>query len=256
MLKLFPAAKCCIGIEMNKPKAIDKLKELTSNEDRIEVCPLKTKYPQGGERMLIKAITGISINSSMLPLNAGCIVDNVSTVVAIYNAVCKNIPLIERVMTITGDAVNSPCNVEVPIGMSHSRVIEAAGGFKDWPKKIISGGPMMGNAMYTLDVPVVKTSGSVLAMSKDEVADAPVTACIRCGSCLKACPENLVPQLLMIAADNNNFQEFEKLGGMECMECGSCSYVCPAKTPPSIGIQSGTVDERLSARSSPVTTAL
>lgn len=231
VLTLFENAKGVIGIEDNKPEAIKLLTEKCASEAKVEVCPLKTKYPQGGERMLIHAVTGRDINSSMLPFDAGCIVINVATLAAIYNAVTKHIPLLTTIMTVTGDAVVNPCNVEVPIGCSHQYVLDIAGGFSDHPEKIISGGPMMGTAMFTLDIPVQKTSSSILAFLHDEVAANPVTNCIHCGRCVAACPEKLIPQMLHDAADHDDFTRFEKLGGMECIECGCCTVVCPAKRP-------------------------
>lgn len=231
VLKALPNAKAVIGIENNKPEAIKALDEKTSGEDKISVCPLKTKYPQGGERQLIYAITGRKINSKMLPADKGCIVLNTASCYAIYEAVYKNIPLIHKVMTITGEAVHSPCNVDVPLGVSHSYVLEKCGGAKDDVVKFISGGPMMGMAMSSLDVPVVKTSSSILAFSKDDVAALPQSACIHCGRCVKACPQILVPQMMAKAVRGQNMDRFDELGGMECIECGCCTYVCPAKIP-------------------------
>ncbi len=231
VLKALPNAKAVIGIENNKPEAIKILDEKTSGEDKISVCPLKTKYPQGGERQLIYAITGRKINSKMLPADKGCIVLNTATCYAIYEAVYKNMPLIHKVMTITGEAVHSPCNVDVPLGVSHSYVLEKCGGTKDDVVKFISGGPMMGMAMSSLDVPVVKTSSSILAFSKDDVAALPQSACIHCGRCVKACPQILVPQMMAKAVRGQNMDRFDELGGMECIECGCCTYVCPAKIP-------------------------
>ena len=231
VLKALPNAKAVIGIENNKPEAIKALDEKTSGEDKISVCPLKTKYPQGGERQLIYAITGRKINSKMLPADKGCIVLNTASCYAIYEAVYKNMPLIHKVMTITGEAVHSPCNVDVPLGVSHSYVLEKCGGAKDDVVKFISGGPMMGMAMSSLDVPVVKTSSSILAFSKDDVAALPQSACIHCGRCVKACPQILVPQMMAKAVRGQNMDRFDELGGMECIECGCCTYVCPAKIP-------------------------
>lgn len=231
ILKLLPNAKAIIGIENNKADAIKILEDKTSSEEKISVQPLKTKYPQGGERQLIYAVTGRKLNSKMLPADKGCIVVNTASCYAIYEAVYLNMPLIHRVMTITGEAVNSPCNVDVPLGMSHSEVLEACGGAKDDVVKFISGGPMMGMAMSTLDVPVVKTSSSILAFSKDDVAMLPQSACIHCGKCVAACPEILVPQMMCKSVKANDYEKFADLGGMECMECGSCTFVCPAKIP-------------------------
>lgn len=229
VLKIFPDAKGYFGIEDNKPEAIEALLKATDNEDRIEVVPLKTKYPQGGERSMIYAVTGRKINSKMLPADVGCIVHNVDTIYAIYNAVYNGKPLIERIVTITGDAVSTPKNFQVRIGTSFRELIDAAGGFTTEPEKIISGGPMMGFSFFNIDVPVVKGSSSLLAFIKDDVSHEEPSACIRCGRCAAACPEHLLPMKLAALAGQNEPEEFKKLGGMECVECGCCSYVCPAK---------------------------
>lgn len=229
VLKIFPDAKGYFGIEDNKPEAIEALLKATENEDRIEVVPLKTKYPQGGERSMIYAVTGRKINSKMLPADVGCIVHNVDTIYAIYNAVYNGKPLIERIVTITGDAVSTPKNFQVRIGTSFRKLIDAAGGFTTEPEKIISGGPMMGFSFFNIDVPVVKGSSSLLAFIKDDVSHEEPSACIRCGRCAAACPEHLLPMKLAALAGQNEPEEFKKLGGMECVECGCCSYVCPAK---------------------------
>ncbi|MCH5317124.1 MAG: electron transport complex subunit RsxC [Eubacterium sp.] len=230
-LRLLPNAKAVIGIEDNKPEAIKIMSEKVAGKDRISVVPLKTKYPQGGERQLIYAVTGRKINSKMLPADKGCIVVNIASCFAIYEAIYKGMPLVHRVMTVTGEGVNSPCNLDVPIGISHAEVLEAAGGAKDGVVKFISGGPMMGTAISHLDTPVVKTSSSILAFIKDDVAAVQETACIRCGRCAGVCPQLLVPQMLARSVKNYDFERFETLGGPECMECGSCTYVCPAKIP-------------------------
>lgn len=229
VLKIFPDAKGYFGIEDNKPEAIEALLKATENEDRIEVVPLKTKYPQGGERSMIYAVTGRKINSKMLPADVGCIVHNVDTIYAIYNAVYNGKPLIERIVTITGDAVSTPKNFQVRIGTSFRELIDATGGFTTEPEKIISGGPMMGFSFFNIDVPVVKGSSSLLAFIKDDVSHEEPSACIRCGRCAAACPEHLLPMKLAALAGQNEPEEFKKLGGMECVECGCCSYVCPAK---------------------------
>ena len=231
MLQLFENAKAVIGIENNKPKAIETLRALVKDEPKITVEPLRTKYPQGGERSLIYAVTGREINSSMLPADAGCVVDNVNTVMAIYDAVCKQTPILERVITVTGDAVKEPQNFKVRTGMNYNDIIEAAGGFKADPKKILSGGPMMGQAMYTTDVPVTKNSSSLTCFLEDEVEKNPESPCIRCGRCGEVCPEFLVPVLMMKSCMNGDSAGYEKLYGMECIECGSCSYICPARRP-------------------------
>ena len=229
VLKLFDNAKGIFGVEDNKPDCIARLKELTKEEPRMEVLALKTKYPQGGERQLIYATTGRAINSAMLPADAGCVVDNVATMISIYQAVAEGKPSMERIVTVSGDAVNEPGNFKVPFGISHEELVEAAGGFKAEPEKLISGGPMMGFAMVALDVPVTKTSSSILAFTKDEVSKFEPTACINCGRCVEACPSRLIPSRLADYAEHHDEEKFTAHEGLECMEWGSCSYVCPAK---------------------------
>lgn len=231
VLKLFDQAKGIFGVEDNKPDCIAKLKELTKDEPRMEVLALKTKYPQGGERQLIYATTGRAINSAMLPADAGCVVDNVATMISIYQAVAEGRPSMERIVTVSGDAINEPGNFKVPFGTNQQELVDAAGGFKTEPEKLISGGPMMGFAMFSLDVPVTKTSSSVLGFTKDEVAKFEPTACINCGRCVDACPSRLIPSRLADYAEHQNEEAFTKYEGLECMECGSCSFVCPAKRP-------------------------
>ena len=229
VLKLFDNAKGIFGVEDNKPDCIAKLKELTKDEPRMEVLALKTKYPQGAERQLIFATTGRVINSSMLPADAGCVVDNVETLIGIHHAVIEERPVTERIVTVRGDGVTAPGNFKVLFGTNQRELVEAAGGFLGEPEKVISGGPMMGFAMFTLDTPITKTSSSILCLTKDEVAANEPSACINCGRCVEVCPSRIIPSRLADFAEHHNEEAFTKWEGLECVECGSCSYVCPAK---------------------------
>lgn len=231
MLRLFDNAKGVLAVEDNKPDCIAVLKKLVANEPDISVKALKTKYPQGAERQLIYAVTGRAINSSMLPADAGCIVDNVDTVVAINQAVREGKPLMHRIVTVTGDAVADPRNFIVRIGTNYHELIEEAGGFKTEPAKIVSGGPMMGFALFGLDVPTTKTSSALLCMTKDEVSEYLPSACINCGRCVEVCPGRVMPSKLADYAEHGNEEAFLAHHGMECCECGCCSYICPAKRP-------------------------
>ncbi|MBR0164631.1 MAG: electron transport complex subunit RsxC [Lachnospiraceae bacterium] len=228
-VSLFPNAQGIIAIEDNKPEAIRKMTELTADEEKITVKALQTKYPQGGERMIIYACTGRSINSSMLPADAGCIVDNTDTLAAIYRAVTEGKPLMERIVTITGDAIVDPCNYKVRIGMNYRELIDDAGGFVTEPAKIISGGPMMGFAIFDLDVPTTKTASAMTCLTKDAVAEIEPSACINCAKCVEVCPERLIPKDLADAVEHNDEERFVRQYGVECIECGSCSYICPAR---------------------------
>ncbi len=231
VLSLFPNAKGLFGVEDNKKDCIEKLKEAVKDEPRMEVKTLQTKYPQGAERQLIYAVTKRAINSTMLPADAGCIVDNVETLVSIHRAVIEGKPLMERVVTVSGDAVENPGNFKVLLGTNQQELVEAAGGFKNDPKKVISGGPMMGFAMMTLDTPITKTSSSILAFTEDEVAKYKPSACINCGRCVEVCPSRIIPSRLADYAERHDEETFTSQNGLECVECGSCSYVCPAKRP-------------------------
>ena len=238
MFALFDKAKGYICIEDNKPDCIKKMEDLVRDIPRIEVKTLMTKYPQGGERTLIYATTGREINSSMLPADVGCIVDNVETVTSIYRAVMLGKPVMERTVTVTGDAVSHPKNFMASIGTNMRELVDAAGGFKSTPDKIISGGPMMGFSMYQLDVPCTKTTSAILSFLKDEVSNAHETACINCGRCVTVCPGHVVPARLATIAQHGDMEKFQQYDGMECCECGCCSYICPAKRPLTQSIKS------------------
>ena len=231
ILSLFENARGILAVEDNKPNCISKLKRLTKNETKITVKALKTKYPQGSERQLIYAATGRAINSSMLPADAGCVVNNVDTVIAVYNAVTYGEPLIYRIVTVTGDAIAAPQNFKVRIGTNYHELVDEAGGFKQQPVKIVSGGPMMGFGIFDLDVPTTKTSSALLCLTKDEVSAMEPSACINCGKCAEVCPGRVVPRKLADYAEHYDEEAFLKNNGMECCECGCCSYICPAKRP-------------------------
>ena len=226
MLRLFPNAKGVVVVENNKPEAIAAMEQACQGHDRVYVQPVKTKYPQGGERSLITVITGKHLKLGMLPADAGCVVDNVATIYAIYRAVKFNEPLMER--------VQNPGNFIVKIGTSHQELVDACGGFKQDPKKVLSGGPMMGFAMTGLEAPICKNNNALTCLTVDEVeiAEGQMTACLRCGRCSRACPLGLSPQLMQVAAIRKDYDRYEhKLYGLDCIGCGCCTYGCPAKRP-------------------------
>ncbi len=229
VLSLFDNARGILAVEDNKPDCVELLKKLTKDEPKITVKALKTKYPQGSERHLIYAVTGRAINSSMLPADAGCVVDNVDTLVAIEQAVRYGRPLIQRIVTVTGDAIKEPSNFLVRVGTNYQELVDAAGGFAKEPAKIISGGPMMGMALFSLDIPVTKTSSAILCLGEDDVQKWEPSPCINCGMCAEVCPGRVLPSRLADFAEHYDEENFLKYNGMECCECGCCSYVCPAK---------------------------
>lgn len=230
ILKLFPKARGYIGIENNKPDAISVMSDLVKNESNIEVSALKTKYPQGAEKQLIYSVTKREVPSGKLPADVGCIVQNVGTIYQVYRSVVLGEPLIERIVTVTGEAIKEPKNLKVKIGTSVRELVEeACGNFKDNPVKIISGGPMMGMTISTLDIPVTKGTSGILALTKDMAVLPKTTNCIRCGKCVDACPMNLVPSKLKNLSQNKELEDFETWHGLDCIECGCCTFVCPAK---------------------------
>lgn len=236
VLQLFPNAQGVIAIEDNKPDAIQAMEAVCAGEKNISVQPVMAKYPEGGERNLISVISGRDLRFGQLPADVGCVVCNVATLNAIYHAVHKSEPLVERYFTVSGDAVAAPCTLSVRIGTPVSELIEAAGGIKSGctVKKVLFGGPMMGIALSSLDIPVCKNNNALTVLSEDEVETAAgqLTACIRCGRCTRACPIHLTPQMMADAAERGDYEQFEKkLYGLDCFACGSCTYVCPAKRP-------------------------
>ncbi len=236
LVGMFPNATGVICIEENKPEAISAMQKAAAGKKDIEVLPLHTKYPQGGERSLIQAVAGVDFPVTSLPADVGCIVQNVGTVYAIQRAVCFGEPLFTHVLTVTGEGVECPMNLIVPDGTSVAEIIEFAGGFKGGkePKKVLAGGPMMGFAMSSVDVPVVKTTNGITILANDpaEIAERQMTACLRCGRCTTVCPQGLMPQMMAEAWEAGNEERYEKkLYGLECIQCGSCAYICPAKRP-------------------------
>lgn len=236
VLRLFPNAEGVVAIENNKPEAIAAMQRAAEGHARIRVLPLRTKYPQGGERSLIKVIAGVDYPVTKLPADVGCIVDNVGTLYAIERAVCYHEPLFRHVLTVTGEAVNRPTNFIVRDGTSFAELVEAAGGIREDVelKKAISGGPMMGVAVSTLEVPVTKTTNAITLLCEDAVekAESQMTACLHCGRCTTVCPSGLMPQMMADAVMMGDLERYEtKLYGLDCVACGSCTYICPAKRP-------------------------
>lgn len=229
VLHMFPNAKGYIAIEDNKPTALAVMRNLTVEEERIQVVPLKTKYPQGGEKQLIDAVLGREVPSGGLPADVGCIVHNADTIVAIYRAILEGRPLMRRVITLAGGALSHSVTFKARLGTSIRELIQAAGGLVCPPSKIICGGPMMGTALFSLDVPVTKGTAGLLVFDQKEDHILRENACIRCGKCISACPIHLMPFMLNQFALEMDWDSFEKYHGMDCIECGSCAYICPAK---------------------------
>jgi len=226
MMDILSCSKCYIAIEENKPEAIKAMKDATGDDDRISVVTLKTKYPQGSEKHLIYAVTGKEVPSGGLPSDVGVVVDNVDTCISVWRACELHEPLTERVITISGDCIEKPINCSVKIGTNIKDVINAAGGIKGDPKKILVGGPMMGMCIYDLDIPVVKGTSAILALSDEEVGLKETSPCIRCGKCVQKCPMHLMPLTLNMYAMNKDLEMCEKYNIMDCIECGVCTYLC------------------------------
>ncbi|MDR0437440.1 MAG: electron transport complex subunit RsxC [Bacteroidales bacterium] len=220
-----------IGIENNKPKAIEHLKKLANSFEGIEVVALQVKYPQGAEKQLINAITGREVPSGKLPIDAGCVVCNICTAHAVYEAVQKNKPLIDRIVTVTGLHVEKVSNLFVRIGTPISMLLDAVGGVPENTSKIISGGPMMGKALFSADTAVTKGTSALLLMDESLAHRGETTNCIRCAKCVNVCPMGLEPYLLGALVENENFERAENESVMDCIECGSCLYTCPSYRP-------------------------
>lgn len=231
IMKVLDVKRAVIGIENNKPDAIAHLSKIASQYKGIEVVALKVQYPQGGEKQLIDAVIGRQVPSGALPIEVGAVVQNVGTTFAIYEAVQKNKPLFERVMTVTGKSAAQPSNYRVRIGTLLSEVVTLAGGVPEGTGKIIGGGPMMGRSLMNLNVPMAKGSAGILFMPDEESVRKPMKNCIRCTKCVTVCPMGLEPFLLMNQSERNMWPEMEKERVMDCIECGSCSYTCPSNRP-------------------------
>ena len=235
--KVFGVKEVKLGIELNKQDTFDGLKQYLPEDGSVKIYPLVTKYPQGSEKHLILALTGREVPSGKLPADAGCAVFNTDTCAAIYRLFTTGMPVIRRIVTVTGSAVANPKNLEARIGTPVSALFEAAGGFNESPKKMVMGGPMMGMAIYSLEVPVIKGSNGLLAFCKDEGDVSNATKCIRCGKCVDACPVRLMPTYLYQASQKGTVADMEEFNALDCIECGSCSSVCPAKLPLVQGIR-------------------
>lgn len=231
LMKSVGVTKGYVAIENNKRNAIDKLTQLASTMSGIEIVPMKVKYPQGGEKQLIDTVLKRRVASGKLPVTEGAIVQNVGTALAVYEAVQKNKPLVERVVTVTGKAVKNPCNLLVRIGTPLSELIETAGGMPRSTAKLVSGGPMMGKAVYSDEIPVAKGTSGVLMLLDEDTKRRPMRNCIRCAKCVGACPMGLNPAFLMRDTVYKDWEALESNHVYDCIECGSCSFICPANRP-------------------------
>ena len=240
LIKILGVERVYIGIEDNKPDAIqsltealekDPIEEVDGRPVRVQIASVKTKYPEGGEKQLIQAILKKEVPSGGLPMDIGVVMQNVATTVAIYEAVRFGRPLIERIVTVTGHGIKRPQNVMARLGTRARDLIEFCGGFNGAPGKIVFGGPMMGMAQYTLDTPIVKGTGGILVLPKEEISFDAIQPCIKCAACVVACPAGLAPHMLSITAEQVNFEEAKRYHPFDCIECGCCDYVCPSKRP-------------------------
>ena len=251
LMKAAKVDKGFIGIEENKPEAIALFQKLTESNDRVTVVPLKQKYPQGGEKQLVNAVTGREVPPPpAIPVNVGAIVQNVGTAFAVYQAVMKHKPLLDRYTTVTGKLVKNPGNFLVRIGTPFRQLIDACGGLPEGDNKVLAGGPMMGKAVFSLDVPVCKGTNSVTVLSGSDAHRKAVQNCIRCGKCVQACPMGLEPYLLATLAANQRYDELEQECVTYCISCGCCQFTCPSHRPllDNISQGKGVVMGRIKAR--------
>lgn len=229
IMKILGTSRAFIGIERNKPDAIKAMRQAVKDIPGVKVVDLKVKYPQGGEKQLIRAVTRRKVPAGGLPMDVGCVVQNVGTAAAVYEAVALGIPLIERIVTVTGSGVQRPVNVLARIGDSFARLVEFAGGYTEHAAKLIMGGPMMGIAQFTDDVPVVKGTSCILVLEEDETASVEESPCISCARCVDVCPMNLLPTTLASLVEFERWDELKEYGALDCIECGCCTYICPSR---------------------------
>ena len=231
LMRALEVGRAVIGIEANKPDAIALMTRLAKDYPGVEVMPLKVQYPQGGEKQLIDAVLRRQVKSGALPISAGAVVQNVGTVFAVYEAVQKHKPLIERIVTVTGKHLERPANYLVRIGTPIQELITASGGLPEDTGKIIGGGPMMGKALLSPEIPVTKGTSGVLLLPREESVRQPMRACIRCAKCVNVCPMGLNPTYLMRDVQYADWEQVERGYVLDCIECGSCSYACPSHRP-------------------------
>ncbi len=232
LMKVLDVKRGVIGIENNKPDAVAKMKEAAAGEQGITVLDLEVKYPQGAEKMLIRAVLGREVPPRGLPMDVGVVVQNVGTALAIYESARYGKPLIERVVTVTGEGIKEPKNLMARVGTKISELIDECGGFREEVAKVIAGGPMMGFALSSLDVPVTKGTSGILVLPEEGVMHAEEFGpCIRCGRCIDVCPMGLMPSMLSILSERGHYEDAKAYNLFDCFECGSCAFVCPSKRP-------------------------
>lgn len=238
MMKILGVEKAYVGIEDNKPDAIDAMKKQAEKDSRIKIVALHTKYPQGAEKQLIYACTGKMVPSGGLPMDAQAVVNNVATAAAIADAVLQGIPLVERICTVTGSAIGQPQNLKIKVGTPIQEIVEQCGGVKGNLGKIIMGGPMMGLSTHTFSIPSTKTTSGILLMTEEEAAPREMSNCIKCNRCVEVCPAFLQPVYMSAYSLKDDYEGAERFKALDCIECGSCSFVCPANRPllPSIRV--------------------